>query len=124
MNQPSVTILDHNGLPARESMSFQGAGAGFGGVMRDWMPSLQSADAALLPNLELGFTRAEDVVRNNAFAANGVQMHIDNIVGHLFRLSYKPVWKRLGISEADSRAFATDVEQAWLEIAEDHIGCH
>ena len=124
MNQPSVTILDHNGLPARENMSFQGAGAGFGGVMRDWMPSLQSADAALLPNIELGNARAEDVVRNNAFAANGVQMHIDNIVGHLFRLSYKPMWKRLGISEADSRAFATDVEQAWLEIAEDPIGCH
>jgi lambda family phage portal protein len=124
MSDPVVTILAPNGLPARESMSYQGAGAGFGGVMRDWTPSLQSADAALLPQLELGNARAEDVVRNNAFAANGVQMHIDNIVGHLFRLSYKPMYKRLGVSEADARAFATDVEQAWLEIAEDPIGCH
>ena len=124
MNQPVVTILGPNGQPARQQMNYAGAGAGFGGVMQGWTPSLKSADAALLPSLDLGNARAEDVVRNNAFASNGVQMHIDNIVGHLFRLSYKPMWKRLGISEEDARAFATDVEQAWLEIAEDPIGCH
>lgn len=119
-----IQILAPNGLPARNQMSgWQGAGTGFGGQLERWLPQLQSLDAALLPNLKLGNARAEDVTRNNAFAANGVQLHIDNIVGHLFRLSYKPRWRRLGISDSDARAFADDVEAWWMEYAEDPIGC-
>lgn len=124
MTTPTVEILAPNGQPARPQMSYQGAGAGFGGQLLDWYPGLKSADAALLPDLNLGNARAEDVVRNNAFASNGVQLHIDNIVGHLFRLSYKPRWQLLGIKEEDARAFARDVEQAWMEIAEDPTGCY
>ncbi|MEH6825638.1 MAG: phage portal protein, partial [Motiliproteus sp.] len=120
----NVQILAPNGAPARQQLSaYQGAGAGFGGQLANWTPSLKSHDAALLPQLELGNARAEDVVRNNAFAANGVQLHIDNIVGHLFRLSYKPRWQRLGMTEADARAFARDVESFWMEYAEDDDGC-
>lgn len=119
-----IQILAPNGLPARQQMSaWQGAGAGFGGQLEQWTPQLKSLDAALLPNLNLGNARAEDVTRNNAFAANGVQLHIDNIVGHLFRLSYKPRWRRLGITDEDARAFADDVEAWWMEYAEDPIGC-
>ena len=122
---PEIRILAPNGQPAREQMNaYQGAGAGFGGQLASWMPSAKTADAALLPQLELGNARAEDVIRNNAFASNGVQLHIDNIVGHLFRLSYKPLWRNLGISEDDARAFARDVEQAWQEVAEDEQGCY
>lgn len=117
-------ILHPNGLPARAQMSgWQGAGAGLGGQLERWRPSLKTMDASLLPSLDLGNARAEDVVRNNAFAANGVQLHIDNVVGHLFRLSYKPRWRRLGISDADARSFAQDVEAWWIEYAEDPIGC-
>lgn len=119
-----VQILAPNGLPAREQLStWQGTGVGFGGQLERWQPRLQTIDAALLPNLKLGNARAEDVTRNNAFAANGVQMHIDNIVGHLFRLSYKPRWRLLGITDADARAFAQDVEAWWYEFAEDPVGC-
>lgn len=124
MNAPTVEILAPNGLPVRQQMSYQGAGAGFGGQLRDWAPGLKTADAALLPNLDLGNARADDVVRNNAFASNGVQLHIDNIVGSLFRLSYKPRWQQLGIKEADALAFARDVEAAWMEVAEDPVGCY
>lgn len=120
----TVQILHPNGRPAREQMSsWQGAGSGFGGQLDRWKPSLKTLDAALLPQLDLGNARAEDVTRNNAFAANGVQLHIDNIVGHLFRLSYKPRWRRLGITDADARSFAQDVEAWWTEYAEDPIGC-
>lgn len=119
-----IQILGANGRPMREQAStWQGAGSGFGGQLEQWAPQLKSLDAALLPNLNLGNARAEDVTRNNAFAANGVQLHIDNIVGHLFRLSYKPRWRRLGISDEDARAFADDVEAWWMEYAEDPIGC-
>lgn len=120
----NIEILAPNGLPARQQLSgWQGAGGGFGGQLEHWVPQLKSLDAALLPNLKLGNARAEDVTRNNAFAANGVQLHIDNIVGHLFRLSYKPRWRRLGISDSDARLFADDVEAWWMEYAEDPIGC-
>lgn len=121
MNEPQ--ILDAMGYPLRQQMSYQGAGAGFGGQLRDWHPGLKTADAALLPNLNLGNARAEDVVRNNAFASNGVQLHVDNIVGERFRLSYKPDHLALGISKEDARAFAREVETAWLEIAEDQSSC-
>lgn len=120
----AVQIVDISGRPLRPQMSgYQGAGGGFGGQLNEWRPALKTLDAALLPSLDLGNARAEDVTRNNAFAANGVQLHVDNIVGHLFRLSYKPRWRRLGISEQDARAFAHDVEDWWMEYAEDPMGC-
>lgn len=119
----NIQILGPNGQPLPKANGWQGAGAGFGGQLERWTPSLKTLDAALLPQLDLGNARAEDVTRNNAFAANGVQLHVDNIVGHLFRLSYKPRWRRLGISDADARAFAQDVEAWWMEYAEDPIGC-
>ena len=42
-------LIDVNGVPLRESLSYNGGGAGFGGQMAEWLPPAQSADAALLP---------------------------------------------------------------------------
>lgn len=47
-------LIDVNGVPLRESLSYNGSGAGFGGQMAEWLPPAQSADAALLPALRLG----------------------------------------------------------------------
>jgi lambda family phage portal protein len=105
--------------PLREYLGYQGGGAGFGGQMIDWNPALESTDAALLPTLERGNARAEDLVRNNGYAANAIQLHQDHVVGAFFRLSYRPNWRYLGISQEDARAFARDVEDAWWEFAED-----
>lgn len=118
----NIEILDHKGSPIAKS-GYSGAGRGFGGQMENWNPSTKTADAALLPNLNLGNARADDLVRNNAIASGGVQLHIDHIVGHLFRLSAKPRWRRLGISEEDARSLATDIEAAWMEHAEDENNC-
>ena len=123
MSQPAIQFYDHNGQPMATSGGYEGAGDGMAGQIRDWSPPARTMDAALLPSLDLGNARAEDVVRNNAFASNAVQLHIDNIVGELFRLSYKPNWKRLGIREEEARAFARDVEALWSEISEDP-GCY
>lgn len=118
----NVSIVDPaTGQPF--ASSYSGAGAGFGGQMRSWSPTPKTADAALLPDLDRGNARADDLMRNHGIAQGGVQLHIDNIVGNMFRLSHKPRWQRLGISEQDARAFGADVEAIWQEIAEDPVGC-
>jgi len=103
----------------REYAGYHGGGGGFGGQLRSWNPPNESADAALLPNFSRGNARADDLVRNNGYAANAVQLHQDHIVGSFFRLSYCPSWRYLGIKEEESRAFAREVEAAWYEYAED-----
>ena len=105
--------------PLREYAGYQGGGAGFGGQLIDWNPARESADEALLPVLDRGNARAEDLVRNNGYAANAIQLHQDHVVGSFFRLSYRPQWRYLGINQEDARAFARDVEDAWWEFAED-----
>ena len=101
----------------RHSAVFRGAGAGFGGQLRDWNVPRQSVDDALLPVLTQAQARTDDVIRNNGIAANGVQLHQDHIIGSEYRLSYKPNWHLLGI-EPDS-GFVRDVEAVFRDIAED-----
>lgn len=117
----SSQLLAPDGVtPLRQFAGFSGGGSGFGGQLKEWSPAPESADAALLPVLARGNARADDLVRNNGFAANVIQLHQDHIVGSFFRLSYRPNWRYLGIGEADARAFARDVEDAWAEYAEDN----
>lgn len=111
-------IVDIHGRPLRESMGYAGGGVGFGGQMLEWTPPSESADEALLPGFKLGNARADDLVRNNAIAHNAIRLHQDHIVGHMFRLSYRPNWKFIGMNEADAQAFADDVEAAWNEYAD------
>lgn len=103
----------------REYAGYHGGAGGFGGQLRAWNPPSESGDAALLPNFQRGNARADDLVRNNGLAANAVQLHQDHIVGSFFRLSHRPAWRYLGISEEDARAFARECEDAWKEYAED-----
>lgn len=105
--------------PLREYARYEGGGGGFGGQLKGWNPSQDSADAALLPTLSMGNARADDLVRNNGYAANAIQLHQDHIVGSFFRLSYRPSWRYLGVDDKEGRAFAKDVEDAWWEYAED-----
>lgn len=103
----------------REYAGYHGGGHGFGGQLRGWQPQSEGPDAALLPNFARGNARADDLVRNNGYAANAIQLHQDHIVGSFFRLSHRPSWRFLGISEEDARAFSREVEAAWKEFAED-----
>ncbi|EFD7670858.1 phage portal protein [Escherichia coli] len=115
-------LIDVNGVPLRESLSYNGGGAGFGGQMAEWLPPAQSADAALLPALRLGNARADDLVRNNGIAANAVALHKDHIVGHMFLISYRPNWRWLGMRETATKSFVDEVEAAWSEYAEGVFG--
>ncbi len=48
-----------------------------------------------------------------------MRLHLDNIVGHIFKLNWQPMWRRLGWTEDEFMDLKTDVEAAWLEYAED-----
>ncbi|CAI1718007.1 phage portal protein [Serratia quinivorans] len=116
----STGLLAPDGVtPLRQYAGYQGAGAGFGGQLADWHAPQQSVDAALLPTFYRGNARADDLVRNNPLGTNIVELHKDNIVGNLFKLSYRPNYRHLGISREDARSLARDIEAAWTEYAED-----
>lgn len=123
MNKNPTLLGPDGATPLREYAGYTGGGVGFGGQIAGWQPSSQSVDAALLPQFERGNARADDLVRNNGYAANGVQLHQDHIVGSFFRLSYRPNWRYLGIAEEESRAFSDEIEAAWREYAEDPDCC-
>lgn len=114
-----VRILHPSGRPIREMQGYEAGGAGFGGQLAMWAPQLMSEDAALLPSLDLSNARSDDLVRNHGYAAGGLRLHLDNIVGHMFKLNWSPMWRRLGWSEDEFLALKNDVESAWLEYAED-----
>ncbi|MDK2594395.1 phage portal protein [Pseudoalteromonas obscura] len=115
-----------NGLVASDGVTplneycsaYAGGGNGFGDQMKNWFPANKSADAALLPVLETANARADDLVRNNAIAHGGVQMHMDNVVGSLFRPSYRLNYKLLGMEEKSARDFMKEAECAFIEYAE------
>lgn len=65
----------------------------------------------------------DELIRNNGYAANAIQLHQDHIVGSFFRLSHRPSWRYLGIGEEEARAFSREVEAAWKEFAEDDCCC-
>ncbi|CAK2033222.1 Phage portal protein [Vibrio crassostreae] len=114
-----VQILHPSGMPARQMAGYEGGNAGFGGQLAEWTPSLMTEDAALLPSLDLSNARSDDLVRNHGYAAGGMRLHLDNIVGHIFKLNWQPMWRRLGWTEDEFMDLKTDVEAAWLEYAED-----
>ena len=65
------TLLGQDGMTSlREYAGYHGGGSGFGGQLRAWNPPSESVDAALLPNFTRGNARADDLVRNNGYAAN------------------------------------------------------
>ncbi|EGI4533669.1 phage portal protein [Escherichia coli] len=118
------TLLGPDGMTSlREYAGYHGGGSGFGGQLLAWNPPGESVDAALLPNFTRGNARADDLVRNNGYAANAIQLHQDHIVGSFFRLSHRPSWRYLGIGEEEARAFSREVEAAWKEFAEDDCCC-
>lgn len=61
-----------------------------------WQPKRGSADADLLPNLNMLVGRSRDIERNNGVAKGGLQTIVDNVVGTGLRLSSRPDYKALG----------------------------
>ena len=115
-------IVDKTGEPYNLSPmanAFQAAGAGQNGELSNWGALPQTADSALIPNLETLNARTGDATRNGGFAKGGVQLHVDHIVGHQWKIVCKPNFTVLGIDPKVGRAWAKEVEALFTNYAED-----
>jgi lambda family phage portal protein len=82
----------------------------FDRALATWAPPIQSADADILPDKGVADARSLDIMRNDAFAMSGGQLHRDNIVGSLFMLNAKPNIVALGLDETWAEEFQSEVE--------------
>jgi lambda family phage portal protein len=69
----------------------------------EWNPAFGSADGALLPARDLAVARVRDVVRNDPVARSAVERLMDAAVGEGLRLSARPDFEALGITDGETR---------------------
>ena len=91
-----------------------------------WSPPIKSADAEVLPDKKMIDARARDLWRNDAYVQAGANTHKDSIVGSMFMLNSKPVFKALGkgYDETWSEEFQEEVEALftlWAESPMNHV---
>src|SRR3954464_11595071 len=91
----------------------------FSQELASWRPWLASPDAELLHERDTITARIRDLVRNNGWASSAVTRELDNVIGSGLRLSSKPDWRRLGLSEEWAHEFSTQVEGLWRSFADD-----
>lgn len=108
-----VKILGADGQPLKQEFNMASLGRSLGGLRAPL------ADEVLLPIKGEADENAELLSRTHGIASGGVQLHIDNIVGHLFRPRYRLNAKRLGLDEDECAAFCREAETLFLEYGED-----
>jgi lambda family phage portal protein len=105
--------LAHVSTPAYQ------ASDNFSQELASWRPWLASPDAELLYERDTITARIRDLVRNNGWASSAVTRELDNVIGSGLRLSSKPDWRRLGLSEEWAHEFSAQVEGMWRGFADD-----
>jgi capsid protein len=90
-------------------------------AMWDWAPGSGSADADLLPDLEMLTARSRDLGRNNGLMAGAIQTSRDSIIGSVLRLSANPHYRLLGWTREQARAWGNINEaefSSWADSTE------
>lgn len=119
--KPRIRVNGADGQILPESLgAFRGAEQNTR-ELGSWVTRALSGDAAVLPEKERLSSRSSDIWRNNGYASRVIQVRVDSIIGHHFKLSYKPNWRVLGIDPDSEEAarFVHDVESMWSDYAED-----
>jgi len=93
-------LLDERGNPIRAQTAHYAADQ-MGAELLTWHPSLFSADGEWLREREPVLGRVHDYVRNNGMVNGAIQTQVDNLVGAGLRLSAKPDWLYLGVTDPD-----------------------
>lgn len=115
-----VKLIEH------EVPKVEAAQGGFDGASRlskelaSWSSPLISADHALLRAKDTLDARSIDLDANDGYIHNGVQTYKDSIVGGMYRLNAKPVYKMLGkqFDEKWAEEFQEYIELAFTAYAE------
>lgn len=122
MSAPPV-LLDASGTPIRRAAApvdgaAHRAASQVSQELASYRPFPGSADADLLPELDLLRARSRDITRNQGFASGALQTHLDNVIGSGLKLSAKPNWRALGLDAGVVREWAREVEtkfSLWTE---------
>lgn len=134
MTQTSAPVLiDSGGRPLRavrpssQANAYRAALPSGAELMR-LPPSLSSADGAILRDKRQLDARVRDNVRNDGYLAGARRVHVDNVVGHQFRLNARPNWRLLSridprLDEAWAEEFAEVAEERFTDWAEDDTNC-
>lgn len=105
-------------------------GSGFEGAERrhretiNWNPSIGSPDQQINIIKPMADARARDMSQNDGYAAGGIAIHKDSIVGATYRLNAKPDWKLLqalgfkGATEAWAEQFQEIIERRFAAIGD------
>ena len=86
-----------------------------------WIPSPGSADADLLQEQRIIYSRARDLVRNNPIGAGATQTFADNVIGSQLRLSSQPKYRLLGWEKSQASEWANQTEdqfESWANTTE------
>jgi lambda family phage portal protein len=113
-----VQLLDQHGHPLQMMGSAHFAASRVARELRDWTPSLESADAELLGENTTIAARSYDLERNNGIAAGAIRTQIDNIVGTGLRLAAKPDFRVLGKTKEWAAEWARNAEAHWRTFAD------
>jgi lambda family phage portal protein len=90
--------------------------------LASWRPKPGSVDDASLNEKEVINGRAQDIVRNNGFAAGAVRTSKDSTVGHRYKLVLLPDHQTLGVDRDVMRVWANGIERRWESYATDPEG--
>jgi lambda family phage portal protein len=86
-----------------------------------WLPQREHPDSEIGSARDAVTARARDLVRNNGFAAGGVQRETDAVIGAQFRPAAKPDWRALGIDRALATEIGEQMDAAWRTWADDPL---
>lgn len=121
----TIRLLDKDGKPLPQAM-FGGGGYEGARASRElltWTPALRSADAELLPDLNMLQARVHDLSRNYALVSGGMQAQLDNVIGAGLKLAAKPDYRVLGIDADTAADWARKTEAQFRQWSED-IDCY
>jgi len=113
------------GLPTRNVDYGLAGGAYEGASLFDrevamWSPTLNSADADIIPSRGTAMARSRDIIRNDSFVASGETIHKDTIVGAEYLLNCAPDLRALGMKDDEEweTEFQEEVESKFSLYAE------
>lgn len=129
MKQPEApVIIDAGGRPLRAQANAYRATMPSGAELMRLPASLSSADGDILRDKRQLDARVRDNVRNDGYLSGARRVHVDNVVGHQFRLNARPNWRLLRridsrLDESWAEEFAEVAEERFTDWAEDDTNC-